>query len=81
VITTDHSGIRDVFRDAVNGLQVEPRSPASLARALERLAAAPEALLPIALANRALATARYRTATYNMALERILESVGSHAQR
>ena len=36
VITTNHSGIPDVFRDGTNGFQVETRSVADLRAALER---------------------------------------------
>jgi glycosyltransferase involved in cell wall biosynthesis len=37
VLTTDHSGIFDIFTPEVNGVAVEKKSPASIAKALEQL--------------------------------------------
>jgi len=76
VITTDHSGIRDVFRDEVNGFQVKERSATDLRRAIERAAAEPERLRGIATANLRTATVSYRTAGYRTALIAIIAAVG-----
>jgi glycosyltransferase involved in cell wall biosynthesis len=77
VMTTDHSGIRDVFRDGVNGVQVEKRSPASIAAALTRLLSDPASLRPVGFANRREADLKYRTSTYTAALDAVLRSVGA----
>jgi glycosyltransferase involved in cell wall biosynthesis len=74
VVTTEHSGIPEVFQDGVNGFAVETRSPESIRRVFEQVAENPDALVEIALANRNVAYDRYRTATYLSALTGILES-------
>ena len=61
VITTDHSGIPDVFRDGVNGFQVAPRSVTDLRKAIERAAAEPGTLRRMAGTNLETARAHYRT--------------------
>jgi glycosyltransferase involved in cell wall biosynthesis len=75
VITTDHSGIGDVFRDGENGFQVAKRSVGDLAGALARAAADPEALRAMAHTNRDMAQLHYRTRIYNERLTRIIEGV------
>jgi glycosyltransferase involved in cell wall biosynthesis len=64
VVTTDHSGIFDVFTPAVNGLAVEKRSPASLAAALLEARRDPAALLAMALRNREQAEREYRVSRH-----------------
>lgn len=73
VVTTEHSGIPEVFRDGVNGFAVETRSAESIRRVLEQIARAPNRLVEIAIANRNVAYERYRTTTYQSALTGILE--------
>ena len=75
VVTTEHSGIPEVFRDGVNGFAVETRSAESIKRAFEQIARDPGRLVEIAVANRNVAHERYRTGTYQAALTGILESV------
>ena len=75
VITTDHSGIRDVFRAEVNGFEVATRSVAALRGAIERAVAQPECLHRIAITNLTTAFQRYRTANYGKALVKIVELV------
>lgn len=75
VITTDHSGIRDVFRDKVNGFQVAKTSVADLRRAIERALAEPELLRRMAVTNLKAAQKNYTTALYRKALSSIIESV------
>lgn len=75
VITTDHSGIRDVFRDEVNGFEVKKRCAAHLQRAIERAAAAPVRLREMATTNLQAARAHYRTSDYRTALVGIIASV------
>ena len=74
VLATGQSGIRDVFRDGVNGHEIAVASPASIRDALASLVANPGALLPVALENRQQAGARYRSATYLAAVGGILTS-------
>lgn len=75
VITTDHSGIPDVFRDGVNGLQVRKRSVVDLRRALERAAAEPGKLRRMAQTNLATALANYRASAYQSSVAQIIEAV------
>lgn len=75
VITTDHSGIRDIHQHGVNGLQVEKRSVSSLATALRDCAAKRLDLGPCALRNNTCARERFRTKHYNTALIDILNAV------
>jgi glycosyltransferase involved in cell wall biosynthesis len=75
VITTDHSGIRDVFRDGVNGLEVQKRSAPDLQRAIEQAVARPEDLHRMASANLRTAIASYKTSDYRHALMTIIDAV------
>jgi len=52
VLTTDHSGIFDIFTPGKNGWEVHPRNPASIRAALEALAAAPADAEKLAHLNR-----------------------------
>ena len=76
VITTDHSGIPDIFRDGTNGLQVTPRSAAALRAAIEKAVAAPDVLRRMAHTNLTTALATYRTSQYQQTLVRIIDSTG-----
>jgi glycosyltransferase involved in cell wall biosynthesis len=75
VLTTDHSGIPDVFADGVNGYCVAKRSPDSLAAAIERALADPQRLREMALANLATARNEYRVERYAARLTRIIDSL------
>lgn len=72
VVTTEHSGIPDVFRDGVNGFAVAKRSPESIARVLQRVLRDPQALVEIAVANRNAAGERHRPETYQSSLLKIV---------
>lgn len=74
VLTTGQAGIRDVFTPGINGFEVEEESAASVRAALEAVASNASRLLPMALANRRTADSRYRRASYNTALRRIVEA-------
>lgn len=74
VVTTQHSGLPDVFTDGVNGFGVDTKSAESVRRALERIALDPQRLVEIAVANRNVAHERYRTSVYQSALTGLLES-------
>lgn len=77
VITTDHSGIFDVFDPAVSGIAVEKRSVASLAHALQACIDAPDRLRAQGQHNRALADERFRVATYNFRLVTLLQTLAA----
>jgi len=77
VVTTEHSGIPDVFTDGVNGFAVEKRSPESIRKVLEKLVSDRQCLVDIALANRNAAYERYRTDTYQASLMRIVNGTAS----
>jgi len=75
VIATDHSGIGDIFRDGVNGLQVAKQSAPDLARAIGQALAAPGQLSRMAQTNLETAVARYKTSDYRQALTNIMAMV------
>jgi glycosyltransferase involved in cell wall biosynthesis len=75
VITTDHSGISDVFADGVNGHLVAARSADDLRHAMVLALADVQRLREMALANRRKADAEFRTSTYNHNLLRVIKSV------
>jgi glycosyltransferase involved in cell wall biosynthesis len=75
VITTDHSGIRDVFHDEVNGFEVAMRSVVDVREAIERAVAQPECLHRMAITNLKAALERHRTDIYARALVTIVERV------
>ena len=75
VITTDHSGIGDVFRDEENGWQVAKQSVPALATALVRAISDPQRLRAMALTNRETARREYRTVIYSDRLMRVIAGV------
>ena len=75
VITTDHGGISDIFKNGVNGFQVRKKSTVSIKRKIERILKKPEQLLPIALSNREIVNNKYRTSTYCSSLLKIFEEI------
>ncbi len=75
VITTNHSGIPDVFCDGTNGYQVAVRSATDLRAALQRAGQSPERLRKMAETNYATAHARYRTAAYQRAVSAVIDGV------
>ena len=78
VITTDHSGIFDIFESERNGIAVAQRSPSSLADAIAYAVGNPDVLKRQAITNLAAASAHYTERTYN---QRLLEIVGQVAER
>jgi glycosyltransferase involved in cell wall biosynthesis len=77
VMTTDHSGIFDVFEPGVNGYVVEKRSPQSIATAIGMAVGNAVATRDMALANLAQAKDLYRVETYNANLCAIMDLVAS----
>ena len=77
VITTDHSGIFDIFTPGECGLAVQPRSAESIAAALRQCLADRVTLLTQARQNRRLADEHYRVATYNRRLLSVLAAMSA----
>jgi len=75
VITTDHGGISDIFKNGVNGFEVRKKSVVSIKRKIEQILKKPEKLLPMALSNREIVYAKYRTSTYCSSLLKIFADV------
>jgi glycosyltransferase involved in cell wall biosynthesis len=78
VLTTDHSGILDVFDPGEGGFAVEKRSPGAIRNALAAALAAPERLEAMGLHNARSARERFRTGRYN---ERLLSVIDRLAGR
>ena len=74
VITTDHGGISDIFKNGVNGFEVQKKSVISIKREIEQILKKPEQLLPVALSNREIVYNKYRTSTYCSSLLKIFEN-------
>lgn len=74
VVTTDHSGIFDVFEPGLNGVEVEPKSIESLRSALTELLGRMD-LSQIALHNRRQAWAQFRSEEYCANVGRVIEMV------
>lgn len=72
VITTNHSGIPDIFQDRINGYEVEKRSVDSLRKMLEYLIKNRSDLGAIGKRNQAIAETQYRTAIYGARLRQLL---------
>lgn len=79
VITTDHSGIGDVFVGGVNGYEIAKRSPASIKAAIERVVGEPDRAQLMATANLRAAESSYRTVDYNASLLRIIDALAGGA--
>ncbi len=75
VITTDHSGIFDTFTPDVNGVEVKPRSPESIANALQYALNNSEKLFEQAKTNHQHALSRYRPTTHVKALRKVFSTI------
>jgi len=75
VVTTDHGGISDIFKNGVNGFEVRKKSAVSIKRKIEQILKKPEQLLPMALTNREIVQGKYRTSTYCSSLHKIFVDV------
>lgn len=75
VITTDHSGIFDIFEPNVNGYQVAKASATALRAAIERAIAEPDRLHAMARANCEMARERYRTSRHTRELVGIMNAI------
>jgi glycosyltransferase involved in cell wall biosynthesis len=75
VITTDHGGVSDIFKNGVNGFEVRKKSAVSIMRKIEHIQRQPGLLLPMALSNRDILYEKYRTSTYCSSLLKIFEDI------
>jgi len=75
VMTTDHSGIFDVFTPNVNGYVVEKQSAPSIAAAIDRAVNNPGESLACAMNNLEQANKFYRVKVYNDGLMNVVNSV------
>lgn len=74
VITSNHSGIPYVFKDAENGVMVEKKSVSSLVAALQKVISEKESLEAIAFYNRNTAVEKYRTNIYQEKILKIFDN-------
>ena len=74
VVTTGQSGIHDIFKDGVNGFEIQERSAYAIGSVIEKVILKKEDLLRIAISNRKLAGEKYKTTTFNSSLRKIIES-------
>ncbi len=78
VLTTDHSGIRDVFEPETNGYEVAKGSVVSLRMALEKALANPERLRAMAARNLQAAQREYRESRFKTNVMRIVDGAIEH---
>lgn len=74
VLTTEKSGIRDIFTDGLNGFEIKEKSAGSIASVLQGIIEEDKDLLQIAISNGKTASEKYRTSTHNALLRGIIES-------
>jgi glycosyltransferase involved in cell wall biosynthesis len=72
VVTTGQAGIRDVFTAGINGVEIAPAQPPSIAAAISWLLETKSQLTNVALTNNRLAREKFRAATYTASLRRIM---------
>ena len=75
VITTNHSGIRDIFRPDENGIEVVKRSVPDLAEAIRAAVRTPDRLRRMARVNLETALARHRRSDYAGRIAGIIHDV------
>jgi glycosyltransferase involved in cell wall biosynthesis len=72
VLTTDHSGIYDIFTPGINGLSVEKKSPQSIAASITTLATDPRQLRRYCVVNARTARREYRLEKHLQKLRAVL---------
>lgn len=75
VITTSKGGIPDIFKNKVNGYEIEVQSSASITGVFQDIVGKIDELLRIAIDNNEIANQKYRPAIYNAALLDIITIV------
>jgi glycosyltransferase involved in cell wall biosynthesis len=74
VITTGPPGIRDIFVNGINGIEIGERSADSIRSAIGAIYENRDELLPVAISNRFLAGKNYQVSSYISAIKKLLES-------
>lgn len=80
VITTNHSGISQVFKDKKNGYEVQKKSIASLKSVLQRVLSEKSILPEIGISNLTEAKLKYSVSNYKSAMESVLDTVLSKSR-
>jgi glycosyltransferase involved in cell wall biosynthesis len=80
VVTTNHSGIRDVFDPGANGFEVEKASVPSLTACLERVVGQRGLLAEIGLRNHRVAELRHSQVGYVRAMRAVMQDVAKAAR-
>jgi len=81
VITTDQGGICDIFKNGVNGFEVQKKSAISIETTINQIMKRPERLIAIALTNSRIAYEKYTTAAYSSSLIKIIENIKKYSTR
>lgn len=81
VMTTNHSGIRDIFEDKINGFEIHKKSSGSIKNVIEQILNAPEQLLSLAMTNSQIADEKHRTSLYNASLIKIIENIAHDTRK
>ena len=81
VVTTNHSGIRDVFKPEENGYEVEKKSAESIAQVLTKIAAAPAMLMMCGIAehNNSIARADYSQGRFESRMQAVIRTLAGGA--
>lgn len=79
VVTTNHSGIPDIFMDGINGFEVQKKSVNSIKLVIEKILSNPEQLMQIALSNSKIAFEKYRTSIFNTAVISVINDTGMNS--
>lgn len=74
VVTTAQSGILDIFEPGLNGFVIEPESPSSIKKVIERLFNQKDEIHNMASYNLLVAYQKFRTSIYSSTIKEILES-------
>lgn len=75
VITTNHSGISEIFTDKINGFEVEKKSISSLKQAIEQIIQNNSNLVQTATSNLNLARNKYTSSIYKKLMIDVFNSV------
>jgi glycosyltransferase involved in cell wall biosynthesis len=75
VITTNHGGICDIFKDGINGFEVQKKSAKSIKEKIEQIMRDPGKLLTIAVTNHRIACSKYKVITYCESLIALINAV------
>ena len=75
VITTDHSGIGQIFENTKNGFYVEKKSVSSIRNKIVNILDNKDILIKIAIYNNRLANNRYKSSHYLSAMDKVFNKI------